>query len=99
MSKPGHVIVLGNEKGGTGKSTVAMHVIVGLMDRGAKVGSIDLDARQATLSRYVDNRRLHAGKHGLALELPVHEAVLPTGQDQGEDARQKDVTRLETLIA
>ncbi|SCA55218.1 Chromosome partitioning ATPase [Candidatus Terasakiella magnetica] len=51
-----HVIVLGNEKGGTGKSTAAMHIIVALLDQGLKVGSMDLDLRQGTLSRYLENR-------------------------------------------
>jgi len=51
-----HVIVFGNEKGGTGKSTAAMHVIAALLDHGLNVGSIDLDLRQGTLSRYVENR-------------------------------------------
>ena len=49
------IIVLGNEKGGTGKSTTAMHIIVGLMREGYAVGAIDLDARQSTLARYFDN--------------------------------------------
>jgi cellulose biosynthesis protein BcsQ len=44
------VIVLGNEKGGSGKSTCAMHLIVGLLRDGYRVGAIDLDARQATLT-------------------------------------------------
>lgn len=52
-----YIIVLGNEKGGTGKSTVAMHVIVSLLKQNYQVGSIDVDARQGTLTRYVENRR------------------------------------------
>ena len=51
-----HVIVVGNEKGGSGKSTIAMHLIVALMKRGFSVASIDLDACQGTLSRYIENR-------------------------------------------
>ncbi len=51
-----HVIVFGNEKGGSGKSTAAMHVIAALLDHGLRVGSIDLDLRQGTLSRYIENR-------------------------------------------
>ncbi|MDR1208284.1 MAG: division plane positioning ATPase MipZ [Holosporales bacterium] len=52
-----YVIVLGNEKGGTGKSTIAMHLIVSLLREGARVASLDLDARQGTLSHYVANRQ------------------------------------------
>jgi hypothetical protein len=47
----GHVIVIGNEKGGAGKSTVAIHLAVALMRMGKSVGVIDLDLRQATLTR------------------------------------------------
>ncbi len=53
---PGRVIVIGNEKGGTGKSTTAIHLAVGLAERGLKVACLDLDSRQATLSRFLANR-------------------------------------------
>jgi len=78
------VIVLGNEKGGTGKSTVAMHLIVALLRQGGTVGSIDLDARQATLTRYVENRRKR-DPEGSMLGHPVHRAVPPSA-DQERDA-------------
>src|SRR6266704_3435464 len=52
-----HIIVFGNHKGGTGKSTVAMHVIVALLKEGKRVASFDLDWKQQTLTRYIDNRR------------------------------------------
>ncbi|MBK1695829.1 division plane positioning ATPase MipZ [Rhodovibrio salinarum] len=65
-----HVIVLGNEKGGSGKSTTAMHLIVALLKAGHKVGAVDLDARQGTLSRQVENRRTFAQRNDLKLELP-----------------------------
>lgn len=51
-----HVIVVGNQKGGAGKSTVAMHLIVALLRMGRRVGAIDLDLRQRSLTRYVENR-------------------------------------------
>ena len=52
-----HVVVCGNEKGGSGKSTLSMHVIVALLRSGFKVASIDLDSRQKTLTRYIENRQ------------------------------------------
>ena len=64
------IIVLGNEKGGSGKSTTAMHVTVSLLRRGLKVGCLDLDARQGTLSRYIENRREFAESSGMPLALP-----------------------------
>lgn len=51
-----HVIVVGNEKGGSGKSTVALHVAIGLMRLGYSVGTIDLDSHQATLTTAMKNR-------------------------------------------
>ena len=51
-----HVIVFANEKGGTGKSTTAVHVAIALATKGARVAAIDLDHRQRTLGRYLDNR-------------------------------------------
>ncbi|MBO0748822.1 MAG: AAA family ATPase [Porphyrobacter sp.] len=56
MSSLPHRIVFANEKGGTGKSTTAVHVAVALAYRGAKVAAIDLDPRQRTLYRYFENR-------------------------------------------
>jgi chromosome partitioning protein len=73
--KKPHVIVVGNEKGGSGKTTTSMHLIASLLDLGFKVGSIDLDARQRSLSRYLENRRQYLFKHGSQLLLPHHVVV------------------------
>ncbi len=51
------VVVLGNEKGGSGKTTVAIHLAFGLAAAGLRVGTVDLDGRQGTFSRFIDNRR------------------------------------------
>ena len=53
---PPHVVVIGNQKGGTGKSTFAMHIIVALLKAGKRVASFDLDLNQLTLTRYLGNR-------------------------------------------
>jgi chromosome partitioning protein len=67
-----HVVVLGNEKGGSGKSTVALHIAVALLKAGQRVATIDLDSRQQTLTRYINNRSACAVRTRLALELPLH---------------------------
>src|SRR5262245_61592558 len=67
-----HVIVLGNEKGGSGKSTTAMHNAVALMKAGQRVATIDLDGRQKTLTHYVEHRRAWAERTGVPLDLPTH---------------------------
>src|SRR3954462_127109 len=67
-----HVVVLGNEKGGSGKSTTAMHVAAALMNVGQRVATIDLDSRQKTLTHYVAYRRSWAGRAGVDLKIPTH---------------------------
>ncbi|MCB1475651.1 MAG: AAA family ATPase [Rhodobiaceae bacterium] len=74
-----HVIVIGNEKGGSGKSTTAMHVIVHLLKSGQRVGCIDLDSRQLSLSRYLENRQRWSDLRGLNLEMPAWRTV-PKGE-------------------
>ncbi|MCW9003185.1 MAG: division plane positioning ATPase MipZ, partial [Rhodospirillales bacterium] len=93
------VIVLGNEKGGSGKSTTAMHLIVGLLRLGLRVGSLDLDARQGTLSRYVENRqRKEEGEGSGFLPMPEHVAVTASALPDPEAARHDEEVRLEALI-
>jgi chromosome partitioning protein len=70
-----HVIVLGNEKGGSGKSTTCMHIAVSLLKAGQRVATIDLDSRQKSLTHYVERRRAWAKHAGLPLELPTHYCV------------------------
>jgi chromosome partitioning protein len=64
--------VLGNEKGGSGKSTAALHVAVALMKAGQRVATIDLDCRQQSFTHYISNRAAWARRTGLNLELPLH---------------------------
>src|SRR5947199_3869662 len=75
QSDAAHVVVLGNEKGGSGKSTTALHVAVALLKAGQRVATIDLDCRQQSFTRYLDNRRAWAQRTGLNLELPDHRCI------------------------
>ena len=70
MSHP-HRIVFANEKGGTGKSTTAVHVAVALAFQGAKVAALDLDTGQATFFRYCENRVATQERRGVTLAGPV----------------------------
>ena len=72
QSGSAHVVVLGNEKGGSGKSTTALHVAVALMKAGQRVATIDLDCRQQSFTRYIGNRKAWVRRTGLDLEIPVH---------------------------
>ena len=56
QSGSAHVVVLGNEKGGSGKSTTALHIAVALLKAGQRVATIDLDCRQQSFTHYIDNR-------------------------------------------
>jgi chromosome partitioning protein len=64
-----HIIVFANEKGGTGKSTTAVHTAVALAAAGKQVAALDLDTRQRTLGRYLDNRA--ATQRRLLVPLPM----------------------------
>ncbi|WP_417308537.1 division plane positioning ATPase MipZ [Devosia sp.] len=76
-----HVIVVGNEKGGSGKSTTAFHLAVYLMYQGFRVASIDVDSRQQTLTQYVRNRRKWAQAHDLQLPHAMHFHLPPSKSD------------------
>ena len=89
-SASAHVIVLGNEKGGSGKSTVASHVAVGLLKAGQRVATIDLDARQQSFTHYINNRRSWAAHTGLDLEVPAHFCI-----EQGRAMQIADNEELE----
>lgn len=65
-----HIIVVGNEKGGAGKSTVSMHVATALSRLGHRIGVLDLDLRQKTLARYLENRLTFMSRHNLDLPTP-----------------------------
>src|SRR3546814_18642328 len=65
-----HHIVFANEKGGTGKSTTAVHTAIALTVLGHRVGMIDLDPRQRTITRYMENRAEPARRRGIDLPTP-----------------------------
>jgi len=72
QAKRARVIVIGNEKGGSGKSTVAIHLAIALMKSGQNVASLDLDSRQKSFTHYIENRHAWAQQSGLNLEIPDH---------------------------
>src|SRR6516165_10877511 len=75
VQSPPHVVVIGNQKGGSGKSTFAMHIIVALLKAGKRVACFDLDLNQLTLTRYLGNRREWDREHERKLELPDYYPV------------------------
>ncbi len=90
LEQRAHLIVLGNEKGGSGKSTTAMHLVVGLLRDGYQVGAIDLDARQGTLSGYLASRHAYAARHGVELPVPEAVSVYRSERDSRADAEAEE---------
>jgi chromosome partitioning protein len=80
-----HFIVFANEKGGTGKSTTAVHTAVALAAAGHRVAALDLDSRQRTTTRYLENRAATIRRTGVDLPQPAF-AVLDDQSEAGLDA-------------
>jgi chromosome partitioning protein len=78
------IVVLGNHKGCSGKSTLAMHIIVALLKAGMRIASIDLDHEQRSLTRYIDNRRDWAKKAKIELDLPTHHCIGDSGPNDSQ---------------
>ncbi len=97
-----HIIVVGNEKGGAGKSTVTMHIATALARMGHRVAALDLDLRQHTFLRYLQNRNKHLGEVGLDLasprmfELPqVDKSDIPEGENIYDHRLSAAITQME----
>lgn len=70
LAKKAHIIVVSNEKGGTGKSTISMHLAISLMQESFSVAVIDMDGRQGTLSKYIANRKKFCLHRKIKLPVP-----------------------------
>jgi len=97
LPTPTHTIVLGNEKGGSGKTTSAMHVIASLLKEGLKVASIDLDSRQRSLTRYVENRRNWSEANNVPLVLPDHRVIDRSVLDSIREQEGEERLRFESV--
>lgn len=93
-----HVIVLGNEKGGTGKSTTAMHIFVALARSGRSVGALDLDTRQKSFFRYLDNRQAFGRREGQRLKMPERRVIDASDHINRDVAEQEELERFSTAI-
>ncbi len=94
-----HIIVVGNEKGGSGKSTISMHIATALARIGHKVGLLDLDLRQQSLARYVENRNATCAREGVTLPKPEYRPlpiVEPSDLGPGENVQDH---RLSVAVA
>ncbi len=94
-----HVVVLGNEKGGSGKSTTALHIAVALLKAGQRVATIDLDSRQKSFTHYIDNRRAWAARARIKLELPTHFCVNRAESNSVEANEAQDFANFSKAIS
>jgi chromosome partitioning protein len=94
-----HIIVVGNEKGGAGKSTVAMHVAAALVRLGHRTGCLDLDLRQKSLARYLENRRIFMAQEGLDLPTPDYAALPEIERASLPEGGNADDLRLSMAVA
>ncbi len=94
-----YVIVLGNQKGGTGKSTLSVHLIAYLARLGFDVGSIDVDAEQGTLTRYLENRTQTAAREKIDLPMPDHHPLLRSQLPSEAEAKADEEARLQDCLS
>ncbi len=94
-----HIIVVGNEKGGAGKSTVSMHVATALARMGFRVGGLDLDLRQRTFGRYVENRKNFCTKQELSLPSPTYHELPEIDPATVQDGENIYDLRLSAAVA
>ena len=99
-----HIIVVGNEKGGSGKSTSSMHVATALVRMGHRVGALDLDLRQKSFARYIENRLAYLARTGLNLPSPdyhdlpqVEASALQPGENSFDHRLSAAVAALEPV--
>lgn len=92
------VIVVGNEKGGAGKSTLAIHIVTGLLHAGKRVAIIDLDLRQRSLARFFANRQTWTTANGHSLPMPV-EPDMGDGKVLARAGEAEQLARFEAAFA
>lgn len=94
-----HIIVLGNEKGGSGKSTTAMHLMSAIARSGHQVGAIDLDLRQQSFFRYLDNREAFSANNYVELSMPKRVSLRLSKLDSQKEAQSEEETRFADALA
>ena len=92
------VIVVGNEKGGAGKSTLAIHIVTGLLHAGKRVAIIDLDLRQRSMAKFFANRAAWMEANGQSLPMPI-EPDMGDGKALAKAAEAEQLSRFESAFA
>ncbi|WP_029087803.1 division plane positioning ATPase MipZ [Brevundimonas aveniformis] len=93
------VIVVGNEKGGAGKSTLAIHLLAGLMQTGQSVAVMDLDLRQRSLAGFLANRRAWLNANSATAPLPLEPDAFTDGAKLARASEEEQLARFEAAFA
>jgi len=98
-NKKPHIFVVGNEKGGAGKTTCSMHLIIGLLERGYNIASIDVDSRQGSLSSYINNRKLYNDKNPeKKVLMPVHFHIQDSPKQSVAEKEEEEKNRFRQVL-
>ena len=97
MTQP-QVIVVGNEKGGAGKSTLAIHIACGLLHAGRRVAILDLDLRQRSMSHFFAHRAAWTAANNVSLPMPL-EPDLGEGKALARADEAEQIARFEAAFA
>lgn len=92
------IIVVGNEKGGSGKSTTAMHILIAMLVEGGRIAAIDLDGKQRTLTRYLENRQAFIARHNLRLAMPEHRVIVESELPLKAEAAAAEAASFEAAV-
>jgi chromosome partitioning protein len=99
MGTGAHIIVFGNEKGGSGKTTAAMHVAVSLVRLGKSVATIDLDSRQRSLTRQLENRAAFAERAGADIPMPERHVIERSNLKSLDAAAEEEARKFADTLA
>jgi chromosome partitioning protein len=92
------IVVFGNEKGGSGKSTTALHVLIAMCYENKKVGVLDLDIRQKTLFTFLKNREKYCFDNNMKLSKPEIYKVRPSEKDSKLESNLEEEKNFATAL-
>lgn len=99
IQKKTNILVVGNEKGGAGKTTCAMHLITSLLDQGYNIASIDTDSRQASLTSYINNRKAYNKNNpDFRISIPLHFHLQESDLDSKEKKEKEEAKNFEHVF-
>lgn len=98
-ARPAHIVVVGNEKGGAGKTTLSMHLTAALLASNMRVACVDLDSRQQSFARYISNRKRWIETSGAALKMPDLEVMERSMRESRTLAEGEERGRFERIVS